>query len=57
MKKIAHSRSFYGIINWPARQRLELPAGDEERRPVELAGEADRLTAAGLRGAARDRRR
>ena len=41
MKKIAHSRSFYGIINWPAGQRLERLAGDEGRRPVELAGGAD----------------
>lgn len=30
MKKIAHSRSFYGIINWPAGQQR--PAGDEGRR-------------------------
>ena len=41
MKKIAHSRSFYGIINWPAGQQRR--AGDEGRRPVELDGGADRL--------------
>jgi hypothetical protein len=43
MKKIAHSRSFYGIIN--GRRGRGLGAAPEMRG------------AAGLRGAARDRRR